>query len=49
VELLYQSVGYRWAKNVLETQSAEAQTFERMLEQAGNPPALIASQTVQSQ
>lgn len=49
VELLYQSVGYRWAKNVLETQSAEAQTFGRMLEQAGNPPALIASQTVQSQ
>ncbi len=49
VELLYQSVGYRWAKNVLDTQSEEAQTFGRMLEQAGNIPALIASQTVQSQ
>lgn len=49
VELLYQSVSYRWALNVLESQTEEAQTFGRMLEQAKNIPALIATQTVQSQ
>lgn len=49
VELLYQSVSYRWALNVLESQTEEAQTFGRMLEQTKNIPALIASQTVQSQ
>ncbi len=49
VELLYQSVSYRWAKNVLASQTEEAQTFGRMLEQTGNPPVMIASQTVQSQ
>jgi hypothetical protein len=49
VEMLYQSVSYRWALNVLESQTEEAQTFGRMLEQTKNIPALIASQTVQSQ
>jgi hypothetical protein len=47
--MLYQSVSYRWALNVLESQTEEAQTFGRMLEQTKNIPALIASQTVQSQ
>lgn len=49
VELLYQSVSYRWAKNVLESQTEEAETFGRMIEQTGNPPVMIVSQTVQSQ
>jgi hypothetical protein len=49
VELLYQSVSYRWALNVLESQTEEAQTFGRMLEQTGNIPVMIATQTVQSQ
>jgi hypothetical protein len=49
VELLYQSVSYRWAKNVLDSQTEESQTFGRMLEQTGNIPVVIASQTVQSQ
>jgi hypothetical protein len=49
VELLYQSVSYRWALNVLESQTEEAQTFGRMLEQTKNIPVMIASQTVQSQ
>ncbi len=49
VELLYQSVGYRWAKNVLDSQTVESQTFGRMLEQTGNIPVVVASQTVQSQ
>ena len=49
VELLYQSVSYRWALNLLESQTEEAQIFGRMLEQTGNIPVVIASQTVQSQ
>jgi hypothetical protein len=49
VELLYQSVSYRWAKNVLDSQTEESQTFGRMVEKTGNNPVLIASQTVQSQ
>lgn len=49
VELLYQSVSYRWALNLLESQTEESQTFGRMLEQTKNIPALIASQTIQSQ
>lgn len=49
VELLYQSVSYRWAKNVLDSQTEESQTFGRMLEQTKNIPVMIASQTVQSQ
>lgn len=49
VELLYQSVSYRWALNVLESQTEEAQTFGRMLEQTKNIPVMIASQTVQIQ
>jgi len=49
VDLLYQSVSYRWAKNVLDGQTEEAQTFGRMLEKTENIPVMIASQTVQSQ
>ena len=49
VEMLYQSVSYRWALNVLNSNSEEAQTFGRMLDKTGNIPVLIASQTVQSQ
>jgi len=49
VELLYQSVSYRWALNVLESQTEESQTFGRMLEQTKNIPVVISSQTVQSQ
>jgi len=48
VEMLYQSVSYRWAKNVLDSQTKESQTFGSMLEQTGNTPVIIASQTVQS-
>jgi len=47
--LLYQSVSYRWAQNLLDSQTEEAKTFGRMLEQTGNIPVMIASQTVQSQ
>ncbi|MDO9085071.1 MAG: hypothetical protein Q7U53_02585 [Anaerolineaceae bacterium] len=49
VDLLYQSVSYRWAQNLLDSQTEESQTFGRMLEKTGNNPVLIASQTVQSQ
>jgi hypothetical protein len=49
VELLYQSVSYRWAQNLLDSQTEEAKTFGRMLEKTGNIPVMIASQTVQSQ
>ena len=49
VELLYQSVSYRWAQNLLDSQTEEAQTFGRMLNHTGNLPVIIASQTVQSQ
>ncbi len=47
VDLLYQSVSYRWSQNVLDSQTEEAQTFGRMLEQTGNIPVLIASQTIE--
>jgi len=49
VEMLYQSVSYRWALNVLDSQTQEAQTFGQMMDKTGNIPALVASQTVQSQ
>lgn len=49
VEFLYQSVSYRWAQNLLDSQTDEAQTFGRMLNKTGNLPVIIASQTVQSQ
>ncbi len=47
VDLLYQSVSYRWSQNVLDSQTEEALTFGRMLEQTGNIPVMIASQTVE--
>lgn len=48
VDLLYQTVGYRWSQNVLDSKSEEAQTFGRMIGQTGNIPVMIASQTVES-
>ncbi|OJX40457.1 MAG: hypothetical protein BGO78_05530 [Chloroflexi bacterium 44-23] len=47
VDLLYQSVGYRWSQNVLDSQTDEALTFGRMLKQTGNIPVKIASQTIE--
>ena len=49
VELLYQSVGYRWAENLLDSQTEESKTFGRMLNQTGNIPVVVAIQTIQSE
>jgi len=47
VELLYQTVSYRWAKNVMDSQTAESQSFEGMVGQTGIALVVIASQTIQ--
>jgi mono/diheme cytochrome c family protein len=49
VDLLYQSVSYRWSQNVLDNQTEEAQTFGRMLDQTGNIPVIIASHTAETE
>lgn len=47
-QLLYQSVSYRWAKNVLDSQSEPAKDFGAMLAKAGNAPVVVASASAQS-
>ncbi len=47
-ELLYQSVSYRWAKNVLDSGSVEAQTLGEMLSRLGNAPVRVASASMVS-
>ena len=46
VELLYQSIGYRWAQNLLEDTSVEAQTFGGYYATVPNLPLLAASAEV---
>jgi hypothetical protein len=43
VELLYQSIGYRWAQNLLADQTPEAQTFGRYYNNVPNLPLVAAS------
>ncbi len=43
VELLYQSIGYRWAQNLLQDETAEAQTFGVYYATVPNLPLVAAS------
>jgi hypothetical protein len=47
VELLYQSVGYRWAQNLVALQSDEISRFLGYYGDVPNVPVVIASQTVE--
>ena len=42
VELLYQSIGYRWAQNLLQDETVEAQTFAGYYATVPNLPLLAA-------
>jgi hypothetical protein len=42
VELLYQSIGYRWAQNLLQDETAEAQTFGGYYATVPNLPLVAA-------
>ena len=46
VELLYQTVGYRFLKNLEDYPSAEQQALAELLEDNPNTPSLITSKTV---
>jgi len=43
VELLYQSIGYRWATNLLQDTTPEAQTFGGYYATVPNLPLVAAS------
>lgn len=47
VELLYQSIGYRWAENLREYQAMEIDRFLDFYDSTPNEPILIASQTLE--
>jgi hypothetical protein len=47
VELLYQSIGYRWAQNLLQDTTAEAQTFGGYYASVPNLPLVaVSSETI---
>jgi len=43
VELLYQSIGYRWAENLRRAQGPEVERFLEMYDSLSNTPVVIAS------
>ena len=45
VELLYQSIGYRWAENVGSYQGAEIARFLQYYQEMSNLPVIVASAT----
>jgi hypothetical protein len=47
VELLYQSIGYRWAENLRRYDSPESARFLRYYEAVPNLPVVVASETVE--
>ena len=47
VELLYQSIGYRWAQNLNRFNAPEPQRFIRFYENVANKPTLVASASVE--
>ncbi len=47
VELLYQSIGYRWAQNLRQHEAAETTRFLEYYETVPNLPVVIASGTVE--
>jgi hypothetical protein len=49
VELLYQSIGYRWADNLRRYEASEVEDFMRYYEAVPNLPVLVASVTAEVQ
>ncbi len=47
VELLYQSVGFRWADNVLTIDAPENAAFAHIYEHAGNVPVVVGTAAAQ--
>lgn len=47
VELLYQTIGYRWAMNVFAAANPQAKEFARYWQQTSNRPIPIAWQTIE--
>ncbi|MFQ5382558.1 MAG: hypothetical protein ACE5EF_13195 [Dehalococcoidia bacterium] len=45
VEILYQSIGYRWAENLRRYDTTEAVAFMGYYDRAENLPLLVASDT----
>lgn len=46
-ELLYQSVGYRWAQNLNGLEASEPQTFISYYQSVPNIPVVVSSQTIE--
>lgn len=46
VELLYQSIGYRWAENVRSHQATETTRFLEYYQESPNMPVIVSSATV---
>ena len=46
-ELLYQSIGYRWAQNLNRFEAPEPQRFIGFYENVANEPTLVASASVE--
>jgi len=46
VELLYQSIGYRWAQNLAQEESSQINDFLRYYEETPNIPIVIASEEI---
>ena len=49
VELLYQSIGYRWAENLRPHDTLEGGTFLSMYDSSGNMPVIVATSEKQAQ
>lgn len=47
VELLYQSIGYRWIENLREQNSQEAEDFFQIVDYLPTQPVVIAAQVIQ--
>ena len=43
IELLYQSIGYRWAENLRPVQGEEIERFLRYMDEVPNEPVVVAS------
>ena len=48
VELLYQSIGYRWAQNISEYETEAAQVFSAYYNTLPNLPVVVVAQSIES-
>ena len=48
VELLYQSIGYRWARNISTYDTEQAQLFSGYYNTLPNLPIIVAAQSVET-